>query len=80
MVEIGSKYKKTKNKLRERIRKEEIDIFESEAKNHMCYFCKHRIIGDMYVLIDQKEINDIEIETKYFLDEYCFENSKQIYH
>ena len=80
MVEIGSKYKKTKTDLMERIRKSEIEVFKGESIDHMCYFCKRRIFEDMYVLMDRKSINNIEIETKYFLDESCYENSKNVYH
>jgi len=80
MTEIGSKYEKTRSNLRERIRNGKIDISKRESIDHMCYFCKQRIIEDMYVLTDKKEIGGIEVETKYFLDHLCYNNSKEIYH
>jgi len=75
-IVIGSKYQENKASLKERIRDGDIDILEDEPEFHVCYFCCKPIREKMVVLIDHPKIFDRESEKKYFLDEFCFEDSK----
>ena len=73
---IGSKYKKNKADLKERVREASIEFFEAEPEFHVCYFCCRPIKEKMVVLVDHPEVFGRESEKKYFLDEFCFEDSR----
>ena len=75
--EIGSKYKETRATLMERIRQGAIDILEAKATNHSCYFCLRSIDGKMIILVSGEKIHGQESESKYFIDDICYRNSKR---
>ena len=75
-MEIGSKYQENKNRLKDKIREGYIEIFEAEPDFHVCYFCCRQINEKMVILIDHPEVFGRPSDKKYFLDEFCFEDSK----
>ena len=73
---IGSRYQENKANLKDRIREGNIEVLEAEPSFHVCYFCCRLIREKMFVLVNHPEVFGRESETKYFLDEFCFEDSK----
>ncbi len=75
-INIGSKYEETKSDLMKKIREETISVLEAEAIGHACYFCLKSIEGKMRILVDKYEVGGKEAESKYFIDNVCYQESK----
>jgi len=80
MVDIGSKYFQTLERLREGIRKNTIIFDERDSINHACYFCNQKIKGKMNVLIEKGTIRGYETESKYFLDKSCYKKAELFFY
>jgi hypothetical protein len=83
-LEIGSDYKKNKEKLRELIKQGKIKTSEipeliarEEKRGHACYFCLEKIPGTVVVLEEKKIIDHRPCESKYFIDRDCLQLAKE---
>ena len=78
-VITGSKYEVTKAILKSLIGQNAVSVLEMEAMNHVCYFCLKRIDGKLHVVIVEEKAGEKQSESMYFLDNYCYENTKRSY-
>jgi len=74
-MRIGSKYLENVLGLMAKLAGGFLEITDSVAEDHVCYFCKKRIRGKMFTLKDrEKDPNGYETESKYFSDQFCFKD------
>ena len=70
---IGCEYWKTKQTLREKIRKGRIELVEKEGlEDCVCYFCLEKIAGRGVILVTRRVVSNYLVEARYFLDETCY--------
>ena len=66
---IGCEYWKTKQTLREKIRKGRIELVEKEGlEDCVCYFCLEKIAGRGVILVTRRVVSNYLVEARYFLD------------